>query len=58
VVVGGAEIEEPGFDSAEAGQAPLSGDDLVDEGGFEGATGLEVFEKGAAEFVESRFVFE
>ena len=52
-----AEFEEAGFDAAEAGELPLGHDDLVDEGGFEGAGGLELFEEGGAEFVEIRFLF-
>jgi hypothetical protein len=57
LVVGEAEIEEAGFEAAAAVEAPLGHDDLVDEGGFEGAGGLEVVEEGVAEFVESIFVF-
>jgi len=56
LVVGEAEIEEAGFDSAAAGEAPLGHDGLVDEGGFEGAGGLEVIEEGVEEFVEGLFV--
>jgi hypothetical protein len=52
-----AEFEEAGFDAAEADELPLGHDDLVDEGGFEGAVGLELFEEGDAEFVEIRFDF-
>jgi hypothetical protein len=52
-----AEFEEAGFDAAEAGELPLGHDDLVDEGGFEGAVGLELFEEGGAEFFEIRFLF-
>ncbi len=52
-----AEIEEAGFDGAAAGEAPLGHDDLVDEGGFEGAGGLEVIEEGVEEFVEGLVVF-
>jgi hypothetical protein len=57
LVVDEAEIEEAGFDGAAAGEAPLGHDDLVDEGGFEGAGGLEVIEEGVEEFVEGLFVF-
>jgi hypothetical protein len=57
LLVGDAEFEEAGFDTAEAGELPLGHDDLVDEGGFEGAVGLELFEEGGAEFVEIRFDF-
>jgi hypothetical protein len=56
--VGEAEFEEAGFDAAAAGEAPLSYDHLVDEGGFEGTGGLEVVEEGVAEFVEGLLVFD
>jgi hypothetical protein len=36
-----AEFEEAGLDAAEAGEAPLGHDDLLDEGGFEGAGGKD-----------------
>jgi hypothetical protein len=57
LVVDEAEFEETGFEFATAGEAPLGGDDLADEGGFEGADGLEVVEEGVAEIVEGLFVF-
>ena len=57
LVVDEAEIEEAGFDGAAAGEAPLGHDDLVDEGGFESAGGLEVIEEGVEEFVEGIFLF-
>jgi hypothetical protein len=52
-----ADFEEAGFDSAEAGELPLGHDDLVDEGGFEGAVGLELFEEGDPEFFEILILF-
>ena len=57
LLVDEAEIEEAGFDGAAAGEAPLGHDDLVDEGGFEGAGGLEVIEEGVEEFFEGVFLF-
>ena len=57
LVVDEAEIEEAGFDGAAAGEAPLGHDDLVDEGGLDGAGGLEVVEEGVEEFVEGLIVF-
>jgi hypothetical protein len=52
-----AEFEEAGFNAAVAGDAPLGHDDLVDEGGFEGAVGLEIVEEGVEEFIEIPVLF-
>jgi hypothetical protein len=51
-VFGDAMIEEAGFDIAEADQAPLGHDDLLDEGDFDGAVGLEVILELPAQLVE------
>ena len=53
-----ADFEITGFEFATAGETLLGGDDLVDEGGFQWADGLEVVEEGVAEFVESLLVSE
>jgi hypothetical protein len=57
LAVGETEVEETGFEAAKAAEPPLGHDDLMDEGGFEGAGGLEVVEEGVAEFVEGIVVF-
>ncbi len=58
LVVVEADFEIAGFEFATYGEAPLGHGDLVDEGGFQGADGLEVVEDGVAEFVEGFLVFE
>jgi hypothetical protein len=47
-------IEEGGFDAAVAAGAPLGGDHLVDEAGFDGVSGLEAVEVALADEVEGR----
>ena len=42
-----AEFVEAGFEAADAGQSPLGHDDLLEQGGFDGADGAQVIFEAA-----------